>query len=58
MDKTIAVERDYVAGFLDVRLGANPENRLLTGPSAEYPDVGITTQPEAQCGAANSSLKH
>ena len=58
VDKTVAAVRDYVAAFLDVHLNAKPENRLLSGPSVDYPDVDVTTQTQSQCAAAKSSLPH
>ena len=58
MEKTVAAIRDYVAAFLDVHLNAKAENHLLSAPSADYPDVGITTQTQNQCTAANTSLPH
>jgi len=58
MEKTVAAIRDYVAAFLDVHLNGKAENHLLSAPSADHPDVGITTQTQNQCPAANTSLPH
>jgi predicted dienelactone hydrolase len=51
-DKTIAAVRDYIAGFLDANLEGKTADRLLTGPSANYPDVTVTTQKQSLCGEA------
>jgi dienelactone hydrolase len=48
-DKTIAAVRDYVAGFLNENLRSGPANRLLAGPSADYPDAEVTTQGQVLC---------
>ncbi len=47
MEKTVAAMRNYIAVFLDVNLNDRPMDRLLTGPSSDYPDVEVTTPP---CG--------
>ena len=54
----LAAIRDYVATFLDANVNAKPESRLLSGPSADYPDVEVTTQTQSQCTAADTSLPH
>jgi pimeloyl-ACP methyl ester carboxylesterase len=46
-EKTIAAIRDYIAAFLDANLRGRPVNRLLTGPSAAYPDAAVTTQKQS-----------
>ena len=43
-DKTIAAIRNYIAAFLDATLRDQPLDRLLTGPSSDYPDAEVTTQ--------------
>ena len=48
-EKTIAAVRDYIAAFLDTNLRDRPMDLLLTGPSADYPDAGVTTQKELLC---------
>jgi dienelactone hydrolase len=48
-DKTIAAVRDYVAAFLDASLRGKPLDRLLTGPSSNYPDAAVTTREQALC---------
>jgi dienelactone hydrolase len=58
MGKTVAAMRDYVVAFLDANLNAAPGNRLLSGPSPDYPDVEVTTQTQAQCTTAETSLPH
>jgi len=47
MEKTVATMRNYIAAFLDVNLNGKPMDRLLTGPSSDYPDVEVTPPP---CG--------
>ena len=46
--KTMAAVRDYIAAFLDANLRGLPPgpDRLLSGPSSEYPDAQVTTQNE------------
>jgi hypothetical protein len=58
MDKSVAAVRDYVAGFLDVYIKGRSEDRLLSGPSAEYPDVEIANQTQSQCRTTDTSLQH
>jgi predicted dienelactone hydrolase len=48
-EKTVAVLRNYVAAFLDANLRGQPINSLLTGPSAYFPDVVVTTQRQSAC---------
>jgi dienelactone hydrolase len=48
-DKTIAAVRDYVAAFLDASLRGKPFDRLLTGPSSNYPDAAVTAREQALC---------
>jgi len=48
-EKTIVAVRDYIAAFLDQNLLGAPANRLLTGPSADYPDAEVTPQGQALC---------
>jgi dienelactone hydrolase len=49
-EKTMTAVRDYVAAFLDANLRAmalNPtQERLLTGPSSDYPGAAVTTQEQ------------
>jgi dienelactone hydrolase len=40
-DKTIAAIRSYIAAFLDTTLRGRPWDRLLSGPSANYPEVTV-----------------
>jgi hypothetical protein len=49
-DKTIAAVREYIAAFLDANLQGKAADRLLTGPSSEYPDAAVTTQKQLLCG--------
>lgn len=48
-DKAIAAIRDYVAAFLDANLLGKPPDRVLTGPSPDYPDAVVTTGNESLC---------
>ena len=48
-EKAMAAMRDYVAAFLDASLRQKSPNRLLTGPSPDYPDVTLTTQQQSLC---------
>jgi dienelactone hydrolase len=48
-EKTIAALRDYIAAFLDTNLRGKPLDRLLSGPSPEYPDAVVTTQEQPLC---------
>jgi dienelactone hydrolase len=48
-DKTIAAVREYIAAFLDANLQGKAADRLLTGPSSEYPDAAVTTQKQLLC---------
>jgi dienelactone hydrolase len=45
-EKTVAAIRDYIAAFLDTNLRGKPSDRLLTGPSSDFPDADVTTQNE------------
>jgi hypothetical protein len=51
-DKTVAAVRDYIAAFLDANLQGKAADRLLTGPSSDYPDAAVTTQKQSLCGEA------
>ena len=46
-EKTIAAIRGYIAAFLDANLRGKPLDRLLAGPSSDYPDAVITTQKQS-----------
>jgi len=52
-EKTMAAIRDYIGSFLDHNLRARTldqtRERLLTGPSADYPDAAVTTQEQPLC---------
>jgi dienelactone hydrolase len=54
-EKTIAAVRDYIAAFLDTNLRGTPLDRLLSGPSPEYPDAVVTTQEQPLCTNVISS---
>jgi len=54
MEGTVAVLRNYIAAFLDSNLKGNTTNPLLKGPSADYPDVEVTTQTQQPCGKTQS----
>jgi hypothetical protein len=45
-NKTVAAIRNYVAAFLDGHLRGKPTDRLLTGPSPDYPEAVVTTQKQ------------
>ena len=47
---TVSAIRDYVAAFLDANLRQRPQDPLLTGPSANYPDAVVTTKDQTMCG--------
>jgi dienelactone hydrolase len=47
--KTIAAIRDYIAAFLNVNLRDQLSDRLLTGPSSDYPDAVVITKAELLC---------
>jgi hypothetical protein len=49
-DKTVAAVRNYIAGFLDANLRGKRPDRLLAGPSSDYPDADVTTRTESLCG--------
>jgi dienelactone hydrolase len=49
-DKTVGAIRDYIAAFLDASLQGRPFDRLLTGPSSEYPEAEVITQKQLLCG--------
>jgi len=57
MEKTVAAIRDYVAAFLDVNLKGSPSDQLLNGPSADYPDVEVTTTTTLPCSKAKNVEK-
>jgi predicted dienelactone hydrolase len=46
-EKTIAAIRDYIAAFLDQNLLGRPANRLMTEPSADYPDAEVRMQKQS-----------
>jgi dienelactone hydrolase len=48
-EKTMTAVRDYVAAFLDAHLRGIREDRLLAGPSADYPDAAVFTQNQRLC---------
>jgi pimeloyl-ACP methyl ester carboxylesterase len=48
-DRAIAAIRDFVVAFLDADLLGKPPDRLLTGPSPDYPDAVVTTGKESLC---------
>jgi hypothetical protein len=48
-DKTVKALRDYIAAFLDANLGDKLIDRLLIGPSPDYPDAIVTAQEQALC---------
>jgi dienelactone hydrolase len=52
-EKTMAAIRDYIGSFLDNNLRAGSldrtRERLLMGPSADYPDAAVTTQEQPLC---------
>jgi hypothetical protein len=52
LEKTIAAVRDSTAAFLDVSLNGKSTDRLLTGTSADYPDLDVTTQSLSRCGTS------
>jgi dienelactone hydrolase len=49
-ERTVSAIRDYVAAFLDTSLRQRPQDPLLTGPSANYPDAFVTTKEQPMCG--------
>jgi dienelactone hydrolase len=49
-EKTMAAVRDYIAAFLDTNLRGKPADRLLSGPSSDYPDAAVTPQKQLLCG--------
>jgi hypothetical protein len=51
-DKTIEALRDYIAAFLDTNVRGGPQDPLLTGASAIFPDADVTTEKQALCGEA------
>jgi hypothetical protein len=46
-EKTVAAVRGYIAAFLDAYLRGRPLDRLLTGPSSNYPDAAVTTEKQS-----------
>ena len=48
-ERTVSAIRDYVAAFLDTNLRQRPQDPLLTGPSASYPDAVVTTKDQTMC---------
>jgi dienelactone hydrolase len=52
-EKTMAAVRDYIAAFLDANLRSmaldRTQERLLIGPSSDYPDAAVTTQEQSLC---------
>jgi dienelactone hydrolase len=55
MEKTVEAIRNYIAVFLDANLNGNAPDRLLKGPSPDYPDVEVTTQTQQPCGKTQSA---
>jgi hypothetical protein len=55
MEKTVEAIRNYVAVFLDANLNGNAPDRLLNGPSLDYPDVEVITQTQEPCGKTQSA---
>jgi predicted dienelactone hydrolase len=53
MEKTVEAIRNYISAFLDSSLNGNSVDKLLQGPSPEYPDVEVITQKESPCRTAN-----
>ena len=51
-EETVAAVRDYVATFLDANLRGRSTAPLLTGPSSDYPGVGVTRQYQPLCSAS------
>jgi dienelactone hydrolase len=51
-EKTIAALRNYIAAFLDANLRGRQFDPLLTGPSSDYPDAGVTTETQSMCSKA------
>ena len=49
-ERTMAAVRNYLAAFLDANLRGQPMNALLTGPSADFPEVVVTTREQSLCG--------
>ena len=48
-ERTVSAIRDYVAAFLDTNLRGRAQDPLLTGPSANYPDVTVSTREQPMC---------
>jgi hypothetical protein len=48
-ERTVSAIRDYVAAFLDTILRQRPQDPLLTGPSANYPDAVVITEEQLMC---------
>jgi len=48
-DRSVSAIRDYVAAFLDTNLRQRPQDPLLMGPSANYPDAVVTTKEQPMC---------
>ena len=48
-EKLMSVLRNYIAAFLDANLRGQPMNSLVTGQSAYFPDVVVTTQTQSAC---------
>jgi dienelactone hydrolase len=48
-EKTMSAVRDYIAAFLDANLRGMTPDRLLAGPSADYPDAAVFTQQQRFC---------
>jgi dienelactone hydrolase len=55
MEKTVEAIRNYIAVFLDANLNGNAPDRLLNGPSHDYPDVEVTAQTQEPCGKTQSA---
>ena len=52
-DKTVAAVRNYIAAFLDANLRGKRPDRLLAGPSLDYPDADVTAQSQSLCRTAD-----
>ena len=48
-EKAVSAVRDYIAAFLDANLQGKGLDRLLAGPSSDYPDAAVTTQTQSLC---------
>jgi hypothetical protein len=48
-ETTIEALRESIAAFLDANLRSMSLDRLLSGPSSEYPDAVVATQEQPLC---------